>query len=121
MVMKDAGETTISRTMASGEFVRYSAPELIEEENVPVTANSDTYSFALLVLECITEEKPFSHIRHDGAVVHARITKRQCPLRPDVSDSLWDLMMHCWSIDPGSRPTMERVQTFFLAHSRDRL
>ena len=107
--------------VSSGGTVRYSAPELIEGNNVSATMHSDTYSFAMLTLECITEEVPFSHISRDAAVVYARIAKRQRPYRPDgqdpknyVSDDLWDLMMRCWSDEPDNRPTMEQTHSFFL-------
>jgi hypothetical protein len=76
----------------------------------------------MLMLECTTEEAPFSNLSSDAAVIHARITKRQYPLRPDsgqegnngVTDGLWDFMMRCWSVIPDQRPTMEQVHTFFL-------
>ena len=119
--MEDITEGTISKTGATGDVVRYSAPELIENNNVSATAQSDTYSFAMLVLECITEDVPFPNKSRDAAVIHERITKRLCPPRPDgqdprnrVSDGLWDLMMRCWSIQPDHRPTIEHVHSFFL-------
>ena len=105
----------------SGEFIRYSAPELLENSNVYATKNSDAYSFAMLILECITEKIPFHEFSRDAAVVHARISKRQVPPRPDgqsprnrVSDDLWDLMKRCWSIKPDDRPTVEDIYNFFL-------
>jgi len=119
--VEDISDNTVSKTITSEEVVRYSGPELIEDNNAPVTTHSDTYSFAMLILECITEEVPFSNLPRAAAVIHARISKRQCPPRPDgrdqknrVSDGLWDLMMHCWSIKPDQRPTMEQVHSFFL-------
>jgi len=79
------------------------------------------------MLECITEEVPFSNLARDAAVIHARITKEQCPPRPDgedpkhrVSDGLWDLMMRCWSAKPDQRPTMGYVHSFFLNKAPDR-
>src|SRR5882757_8666972 len=111
----------MSKTVSSGDAVRYSAPELIECNNASATTHSDTYSFAMLTLECITEEVPFPNLTRDAAVIHARISKRRDPPRPDrqearkrVSDGLWDLMMRCWSIKPDHRPTMEHVHSFFL-------
>jgi hypothetical protein len=105
----------------SGEDVRYSALELIENYNISATTQSDTYSFAMVILECVTEKVPFSHLSHDAAVIHARISRRQCPPRPDgqdprnrVSDSLWELMLRCWFDQPDRRPTMEYVHSFFL-------
>ena len=104
-----------------GDFVRYSAPELIEDNGVSATTSSDTYSFAMLILECFTERRPFHHLARDAAVLHARISKRQIPPRPDwqeprerVSDDLWDLMIRCWSKERDNRPTMEQVHSFFL-------
>ena len=119
--MEEMNENTISKTVSSAAIVRYAAPEVIENNTVFATTHSDTYSFAMLILECITEEVPFSNISRDAAVIHARISKKQCPLRPDgqdgknrVSDDLWDLMKRCWSVKPEQRPTMELVHRFFL-------
>jgi len=127
-------EGTISKTVSSGGVVRYLAIELIEDPSGRATMNSDTYSFAMLILECITEEVPFSGLSRDQAVVHARVAKRQSPPRPGIrnledlkdpenpksciSDSLWDLMMRCWSEKPEDRPTMEYVHRFFVDHNR---
>ena len=109
-------------TVTSG--VRHLAPERIEDSNTPATMQSDAYSFAMLILECVTEKAPFSNIVRDGAVIYARIGKKQIPPRPDgqdqksrVSDGLWDLMKRCWEIRPDQRPTMELVHSFFLHHA----
>ena len=118
-INEDIAEKSVS--FGSSDAARYSAPEIIED-NVSATFNSDTYSFAMLLLECITEEVPFSHLHRDAAVIHARISKRQFPPRPEgpdrrkcVSDGLWDLMMRCWATTPHDRPTMEDVHSF-LSH-----
>jgi len=116
-IMEEHNENTISKTVSSAAIVRYAAPELIENNDFSATVYSDTYSFAMLILECITENAPFSNITRDAAVIHARISKRQCPPRPEgnnsVSDGLWDLMRRCWSLKPDRRPTMEQVHSFF--------
>ena len=80
------------------------------------TKSSDAYSFALLILESITEKRPFYQLSRDAAVIHARIAKKQCPPRPKthVSDDLWSLMERCWSVEPDKRPTMENIHSFFL-------
>ena len=112
--------TSNTKTVSSAEIVRYAAPELIENTDSSPTMESDTYSFAMLIVECITEDAPFSNITRDAAVIHARINKKQCPPRPDgpeegkyVSDGLWDLMNRCWSLKPDLRPTIEHVHSFF--------
>ena len=95
--------------------VRYLAPELIEDSNTPVTTGSDTFSFGMLMLECVTEETPL----FDLPSFDTRITKIQYPPRPDgpdpkscVSDLLWELMLSCWSAKCNGRPTMEQVHYF---------
>jgi len=120
--VEEIAENTVSMTMSSGDIVRYSAPELADTADVPPTTYSDTYSFAMLVLECITEEAPFSNLFRDTDVAHARFVKKRCPPRPGgrgskgrVSDKLWDLMERCWSIKPDDRPTMEHVHGFFAS------
>ena len=116
--MEEIAENTVSMTISSGDSVKYSAPELADTVGAPPTARSDTYSFAMLVLECITEEAPFSNLPHDGAVVHARFVKKQLPPRPGgrethVPNKLWELMKRCWAVEPDDRPTMEHVHSFF--------
>ena len=115
--------TTITMTMTSGGGVRYIATEHIRDAIVPATTHSDTFSFAMLMLECITEEVPFSNLARDAAVLHARTTKAQCPPRPGehdgkdrISDDLWKLMTGCWVVEPDKRPTMEQVYSFCLHH-----
>jgi len=119
-IVEESTESTISKTV-SGDVVRYAAPELIENNNVHATKNSDAYSFAMLILECFTEKIPFSEHTRDAAVIHARISRRQIPARPDgqspknrISDDLWNLMRRCWAIVPDERPTMEAIHSFFL-------
>jgi len=123
--MEDVNDSTVSKTVSSGDTVRYSAPGLIRDSNNSATIHSDTYSFAMLILECITEEVPFPNLSRDAAVIHARISKEQCPPRPDgqdpkkrVSDGLWELMMRCWSTEPDRRPSMEQVYRFFLGRTQ---
>ena len=121
--MARIGDEAVIRTVSSGDTVRYGAPELIETYGTPPTMESDTYSFTLMVLECVTEERPFFHLERDAAVLHARITKRQLPPRPPkqdqkepISDELWNLMTDCWNPVPKNRPTMEVVQKFFVGY-----
>ena len=119
MIAEEENATT--KTVPPRDVVRYAAIELIEGGDVPATMDSDTYSFAMLILECITEEVPFSGLRDDAKALHARIAKRQFPPRPDtqnpkgnISDGLWDLMTRCWSIKPKDRPTMGFVVRYFV-------
>jgi len=113
--VEEVSGNTTSITMSPGDIARYSAPELVTANNIPPTSFSDTYSFAMLIVECITGEPPFSDL-NDGAIIHARFTKGLSPPRPGgkysgdgVSDDLWYIMARCWSVRPQDRPTMEEV------------
>ena len=125
MIVEEANRSTVSKTGPAVAIVRYGAPEVIENNSAFATVESDTYSFAMLMLECITEKMPFPDIARDPAVIHARIHKKQSPPRPDgqdrrnrVSDELWDLMNRCWSAQPEQRPTMDHA-CFVLACEKD--
>ena len=119
-IAEERDENTVSNTVSSPAIVRYAAPELLENNNFSATKECDTYSFAMLMIECITENAPFSTIAHDAAVIHARISKRQCPPRPiGLEDRLWDLMNYCWLLEPDQRPAMELVYSFFKDQTID--
>lgn len=117
-IMGDIRGGTSSTSAPNRTFVRHAAPELIKDNQFRPTARCDTYSFAMLILECITEQMPFSNITREAKVIHAKISKNQRPPRPDgnhhISNELWELMNHCWSAEPGDRPSMDHVHRFFL-------
>ena len=99
-IVEEITENRISKTASSGDVVRYSATELIEGGIVPVMIHSDMYSIAMVILECIMEEMPFSDLPRDAAS-STRRSSRDCPPRPGVrdaesskngvSDGLWTL------------------------------
>ena len=100
-----------------GGAVRYLGLEFIEDSNVLATTGSDTFSFGMLMLECITEKAPFSDLSSNIVVFATRIAGVQYPPRPDgpdpeshVPDVLWELMSRCWFAKCEGRPTMEQVQ-----------
>jgi serine/threonine protein kinase len=121
-IMEEVTDISASKSLTTNEgSARYVAPELIEANEASTTMASDTYSFAMLILECVTQKAPFANLKRDAAVIHAIVNKKQCPARPDnpeaqrwITDELWELMKKCWSTAPSARPTMEEVHTFFV-------
>ncbi|KZT24652.1 kinase-like protein, partial [Neolentinus lepideus HHB14362 ss-1] len=95
---------------------RWQAPEVIldEEENPngPYTRASDVYAFAMLIVEMITLERPFSHQKSDTGVV-LKVVQGDRPRKPDnldeVQSQLWLLAQHCWVQNPAQRPDMAEV------------
>ena len=107
-------------TGMSGDVLRYTAIEFFNE-GAKHSKASDTYSFAMLILECITENPPFPHLSKDHEIISARFGNRQNPPRPDgpnnIPDDLWGLMERCWKENPRERPTMRKVLGFFVNHT----
>lgn len=113
-IVDDSTEGT-TPSYAPGGAVRYLAPELIKDSNALATTGSDTFSFGILMLECIVEKTPLFNL----SSFYARITGVRYPTRPDgpdpkscVSDLLWEFMLRCWSAECDDRPTMEQVHNF---------
>jgi serine/threonine protein kinase len=108
--------TAASTTMARAGSTRWLAPEIVSGGH-PSKA-SDTYSFAMAILEMLSGKHPFYEHKSEVAVIRALIT-HVVPERPDgldvqrwLTDDLWALMKRCWFKKPGSRPTMEDIVTF---------
>ena len=106
------------------DAVRYSAPEVLKFSNDLTSMSSDTFSFAMVMLACITEEIPFPGILRDAEVIHSSVSKREVPSRPVGRDprkrvnpdDLWGVMMRCWSMEPDRRPSMEEVHKILQLH-----
>jgi hypothetical protein len=124
-VLEDVTKMPASTTLQSMGNVRWLAPEIIIEGESPAAA-SDTYSFAMTVLELLTETHPLVELKTDIAVVRSSPTQPRRPTAPEVTkwltDTLWTLMGRCWSTKE-MRPTMEDVskelQAMLFAHHTD--
>ena len=108
--------------------IRWNAPEILEpdddedddtapeeeegpddDERSPYTTMSDVYSLAMTILEVVTEQHPYSHIRYDTAVCRT-VLEGHHPRKPDnFSENLWSLLESCWNRTPQNRPTAEMV------------
>lgn len=115
-VVEDVTEQSASAILTNNGSARWLAPELIITENAPFTLACDTYSFAMTLLECFTEEIPFSNLKRDAQVIHRLITEKVHPERPQseqaqkwVTDDVWTLMVKCWNFEPVGRPPMQEV------------
>ncbi|TRM59477.1 kinase-like domain-containing protein [Schizophyllum amplum] len=102
-----------STTLTAGPGARWLAPELINCEVKWPTTECDVYSFAMTVLELLTEKKPFCEQKRDYAVIKDVIVGAKRPERPQnheqVTDGMWALLQKCWVRDPEQRPRMAEV------------
>ncbi|KAK0501043.1 kinase-like domain-containing protein [Armillaria luteobubalina] len=94
---------------------RWMAPERLMPEDFHLasarpTLESDVYSFAMLICQLYTGLPPLPNIPNDFAFRNLVARRKRRPSRPpDISDELWDVVMRCWSHEPGDRPTMESL------------
>lgn len=102
-------------TSSPGVNPRWFAPELLQQ-TAPVSTHSDVWSFAMVCLELMTGEPPFSNFRRDISVLR-ELDKGRTPDRPGsrkaaqgFTDELWSLMKKCWNKKPDSRPSMSTIK-----------
>ncbi|KAF5354620.1 hypothetical protein D9756_005574 [Leucocoprinus leucothites] len=98
--------------------IRYSAPELLEDDDVRRTKAADMWSFACLCYEVLSGNAPFCQLSSDLKAGIA-IAKGNKPDRPkdggiDEGDTIWQLMLACWEYEPEDRPSCLKVQQIFL-------
>lgn len=113
---------------------RWLAPERMEYA-VP-SGPSDIYSFAMVVIECITLDIPFAEHKHilESDIVrlvtnqdlkYRRPLDARRPVRPMnaearfwICDDLWGLMRQCWVDQPERRPPISYLYTRLQRISR---
>ncbi|KAK1224858.1 hypothetical protein PQX77_012208, partial [Marasmius sp. AFHP31] len=97
---------TASTTRPVGT-ARWLAPELLLHGGGP-SKESDMYSYACVCYEIFTGLQPFSELVNEMAVAF-NVAQGKRPSRPkgapELSDTMWALMVACWDATPSSRPT----------------
>jgi len=93
---------------------RWFAPEVIFGDTL-ISTRSDVHSFAMTVLELMTDKPPFPDIKHASIPSMLKAGKR--PEQPTdesviirgLDDKLWALLTRCWSQEPLERPDIYQV------------
>ena len=110
-------EPDVSSPDSGDTPVRWQARELVVPDDygghVPISFQTDVWSFGMLCLEMMTGEKPYNECRRQANVVENIVAKRH-PIRPTselalsrgLDDRLWELIRSCWRWDPLERPSM---------------
>ncbi|KAJ6602730.1 kinase-like domain-containing protein [Mycena vulgaris] len=103
----------LSAASSTGGTVPWMAPERLDptaygRPTAQATAQSDVYSFGMLVLEVFSGRAPWSP-RAECAILLSVIASLRPPRPPDVPDDLWVLVEECWSHLPKDRPTIWEV------------
>ncbi|TFK44943.1 kinase-like domain-containing protein [Crucibulum laeve] len=111
-------ETSGFTTKTVGGTCRWMAYELLapcedddddEEFTPPLTTESDVWAFGMTVLEILTGQIPFSHIKNDATVI-LNVMKKILPSKPgNIEPGIWRLLEHCWDFKPEQRPSMNTI------------
>lgn len=84
----------------------YMAPEIVK--NQEYSKACDVYSFALIVFELITYQKPYENINYFQLML--KISQGYRPkIPPQIPSSYKNLIESCWAEDPSKRPTFEEI------------
>ncbi|KAG8910858.1 hypothetical protein FRC01_006086, partial [Tulasnella sp. 417] len=105
-------QSKTSTAMRGAGTVRWQSPELWEED-IPKSFGSDVYAFAMTIVEIITGDVPFAHIRNETSLIIAVMQKDERPLKAPLKSpsgmsylNAWDVAEACWKKDPQDRMTM---------------
>ncbi|KAF8999165.1 kinase-like domain-containing protein [Cyathus striatus] len=104
--------TSVETTVSTAGTIRWQAPELLDENSIGVTKESDMYAFACVCYEIFVGKVPFYQYVLDPAVMR-QIMLGQRPLRPALDSApyahwgltgwIWTLIEECWREDPTTR------------------
>lgn len=114
-VVEDITGVPFSQSNGVSDSYRWFAPELCIGPGV-LSISSDIYAYGMTMLELITNQLPYSYIKHTTEVV-IKSANGARPHRPTDShivargldDHLWDLMNTCWNNDSMARPSIDQV------------
>lgn len=114
-MMEDLTGMPFTQSRGVSESYRWFAPELCSAPGV-LSPASDVFAYSMTVLELMTGQPPFSHIKRTPEVL-IKMQQGERPRRPEspeiiergLDDNLWDLLTRCWVEDPAARPSIHEV------------
>jgi len=112
------GDFGLSRSLLENDFYettnmkfarKWSAPESCTENKFSYA--SDIWSYAVCVWEILQfGEVPFKQYSNPEAVKKV-LEGERLPCPQNCPDSLWNILMKCWSVEPQKRPTWDEIQS----------
>lgn len=91
----------------------YAAPEILNSQSP--SKESDVYSFALIIYELMTKEKPLSHLKTTNEIFFEVVARSGRPKFPEEEEEeevpccFREMIEACWSQEPKQRPTFEQI------------
>ncbi|EJD03395.1 kinase-like protein [Fomitiporia mediterranea MF3/22] len=113
-MMEDLTDMPFTQLRGMSESYRWFAPELCSEG--VLNPASDVFAYSMTVLELMTGQPPFSHIKRISEVI-IKMQQGERPRKPESSeiiehgldDNLWNLLTWCWVEDLAARPSIHEV------------
>ncbi|KAF7348729.1 Protein kinase domain-containing protein [Mycena venus] len=93
------------------------------DATLPLSTESDVYSFGMLCYEMYTRARPFASTLWAAAVIVRVVEGKRPPrpsaeLSPQLTDTLWELIQFCWAQDYRERPRMDAVVAWLMVLAR---
>ncbi|CCO36578.1 hypothetical protein BN14_10718 [Rhizoctonia solani AG-1 IB] len=94
------------------------APEVLKEQSVPPTTESDVYALGMTMYNIMGGSLPFAD-KWEPLVIVEVLSKKGQPSRPSLDHSLlsndakvkmWDLLQSCFAYEPGDRLKASQVK-----------
>ena len=89
--------------------VKWSAPEVLSATAYSI--KSDIWSFGVVLFEMITHgQTPYADMTDQEVTQKVVNENYRIPFPQNCPERLYSMMLHCWKVDPISRPTFETLQ-----------
>jgi len=100
----------------------YVAPEVLQDRQY--TADSDIYSFGMIIYEIFVGVPPYHDLRSKGLINDEELVLKICQgLRPQftikIPQLLENMIKRCWDADPEKRPSAFELYEFFWGLTRE--
>ncbi|EIW75991.1 kinase-like protein, partial [Coniophora puteana RWD-64-598 SS2] len=100
------GATT--KRHALGKTLQYSAPELFDDEHVPMSRSRDIYAFGCVLYEIYSGKPPYAGLR-EGQILKAIMFDKQLQKPNIIDDNLWRIIQDCRAFKALDRPSANDV------------
>ena len=105
-------ETYLSTKHLDVGTIAYMAPECFLGDGRGITEKCDIYSFAIILWECLTGERPWSKCPNQVGIISQVVvldTRPEFPKSVAIPESLKRLIRSCWRKNPRERPSSGEI------------
>ncbi|KLO08015.1 kinase-like protein [Schizopora paradoxa] len=118
------GFYTTNTSRGSIRWLPYEYYHIPNSEKFRFTTKSDVWAFGMTILELLTGNVPYAHIKDDGPVAAATMKEDSLPISEfklvellasgKPQKDMWQLCQACWIKKPNDRPSMQQVLSVII-------